>query len=76
MNEKWVVFGRENVQYDHVGSPRFRCEEFWGEGYATREACQAACQRRFRQEFPRFLLLYPRKESERPEFAEVVNAEF
>ena len=64
--KKWRVYGWENVKYDHVGSPRFRSQAFWGSVFDSQEACQAACQRLFREEFPRFLIMYPRPASDAP----------
>ena len=76
MRDKWVVFGREAVKYDHVGSPRFRYQDFWGEEeFESESACAEACKRHFLANFPSFLILYPRKRSERDELQGVVNAE-
>lgn len=77
MSDKWVVFGREAVKYDHVGSPRFSYRGFWGEQtFDNFEACQRACQALYRESRPRFLIVYPRRSSDRDELQGVVNAEF
>lgn len=63
----WQVFGREQMQYDHVGSPRFETREFWGEHFESKQKCQEACQRLFRDAFPRFSICYPRLSEEKQE---------
>ena len=56
-----------NVKYDHVGSPRWMCQDFWGEEtFDSFDTCQVACQALYRASRPRFLIVYPRPASEAP----------
>ena len=76
MVDKWVVFGREAVKYDHVGSPRERFEDYWGAEFDDESECARACQRLIQANRLRFLIVYPRRSSDRDELQGVVNAEF
>lgn len=59
--KKWQVYGIDFVQFDHVGSPRERQEDFWGEVFDDYSACLTACHRLYKQQLPRFLMVYPRE---------------
>lgn len=55
------VYGIKNVVYSHVGSPRVRCVDKWGDVFEQHADCQRACDALTAQHGVTFLLIYPRE---------------
>lgn len=57
----YQVYGIKNVLYYHVGSPRVRSEDRWGDVFESFHACQRVCDELAATHGVKFLTIYPRE---------------